>query len=327
MRRGRRGAGRPRGRGRPTTSSTWAATASSPSSWSAVHAPAGLDLTMRDVFKHPTVAELATVTKEIGKKDEAAEEPGEDETCGPVPLTPVMSWWREHGGETRDFSQSMTVRAPLGLTRDALVDSVQALLDHHPALRLRFGTAEGRPDEGRSWTLETLAPGAVRAEDHVRHVLADTDPSDARTNTGDTDPGADSEADADLPRLLRRVEHEARDRLDPESGAMLEAVFVDRGPHRRTRDARRAPLRRRRGLLAHPAARPGRRLHSRRGRAEARTARRGHLVPAVGAAARGARARKVPARTRRRCGRRLSPDRTPRWLRPTPWRRRAAWGT
>ncbi|WP_210771331.1 non-ribosomal peptide synthetase [Streptomyces albidus (ex Kaewkla and Franco 2022)] len=183
----------------------------------------GLRLNVRDVFKHPTVAELAAVAKETGRKSDTGEAAREDESCGPVPLTPVMNWWREHGGETKAFSQSMTVRAPLGLTRDGLVAAVQALLDHHPALRLRFGSSAGPTGEAQqSWTLETLAPGAVRAEDHVRHVLAD--------HAAD---GADAEAS--LPALLRRAEHEARDRLDPESGAMLEAVLVDRGPGRHGR--------------------------------------------------------------------------------------------
>ncbi|MFC4493028.1 amino acid adenylation domain-containing protein [Streptomyces ovatisporus] len=199
---------------------------------------AGYHLNVRDVFRHPTVAELATVTKEIAKKDDGGPAGGtpEAEENGPLPLTPVMHWWREHGGETTAFSQSMTLRAPLGATRERLAGAVQALLDHHPALRLRFGTSSspaGGDAAGREgaedWTLETLAPGAVRAEDcvHLHRVPAPDDAAGLRSGTG-------ARPDV-LPEALGEAMREARRRLDPRAGRMLQAVLVDRGPDRHGR--------------------------------------------------------------------------------------------
>ncbi|WP_245694310.1 non-ribosomal peptide synthetase [Streptomyces abyssalis] len=203
---------------------------------------AGLRFSVRDVFKHPTVAELATVAQEIKRRspragpvdtaagdtstagaDAAREADGEAaasaavaEACGPVPLTPVMHWWREHGGETTRFSQHMTLRAPLGLTRQRLTAAVQALLDHHHALRLRFAAPQGPGEHAGPWTLEVPPPGAVRAEDCVRYV-------------GSRD-GVRHESDHG--RELSEAVRAAQERLDPRAGRMLQAVFVDRGPER-----------------------------------------------------------------------------------------------
>ncbi|QPP06025.1 amino acid adenylation domain-containing protein [Streptomyces bathyalis] len=204
---------------------------------------AGLRFSVRDVFKHPTVAELAAVAQEIKGKspragaagtaargtstsgadadvageadsDSAATGPASvAEACGPVPLTPVMHWWREHGGETTRFSQHMTLRAPLGLTRHRLVAAVQSLLDHHHALRLRFGAPEGPGEHAGPWTLEVPPPGAVHAEDCVKYV---------RSRDG-------GEQESSHGQALSEAVRAAEDRLDPRAGRMLQAVFLDRG--------------------------------------------------------------------------------------------------
>ncbi|WP_216311791.1 non-ribosomal peptide synthetase [Streptomyces nanshensis] len=222
---------------------------------------AGLRFSVRDVFKHPTVAELATVAREIkgraaggaGRGAETAAErtpvdadgtdhgpgPADGETdaaaealreaCGPVPLTPVMHWWREHGGETRKFSQRMTLRAPLGLTTELLTGAVQALLDHHHALRLRFGAPEGPGEHEGAWTLDVPPPGAVRAEDCVLYV-------DARPGRGTSHPGTGTDADAERDAaLLSDAVRTASESLDPRAGRLLQAVFLDRGPERHGR--------------------------------------------------------------------------------------------
>ncbi|HEV7628557.1 MAG TPA: condensation domain-containing protein, partial [Streptomyces sp.] len=206
---------------------------------------AGYRLSVRDVFKCPTVAELATVTKEIAKKSSAAAEAPEqdDEGTGPLPLTPVMNWWREHDGETTAFSQSMTLRAPLGLTRDRLVAAVQALLDHHPALRLRFADGpdeKGSPDEADGkglWTLQTLAPGAVRAKECVHlHRVHDAGGEQGGHSGPSAVPDPSAAPDgASLGDALRDATRDARGRLDPRAGGKLQAVFVDRGPQQHGR--------------------------------------------------------------------------------------------
>ncbi|WP_338932444.1 amino acid adenylation domain-containing protein [Streptomyces netropsis] len=176
---------------------------------------AGLRISVRDVFRHPTTARLAEVAESVDPAGSAAgaahAAPTVDgEAVGPLPLTPIMHWWREqHSTDRASFSQCVTVRTPPGLTREQLVASVQALLDHHAALRLRLRCDGPSPE----WTPETLPAGTCRAEDHVRRV-------DAAGSPGR------------LPELLPDAVAAARGRLDPAAGVMLEAVFLDPGPTR-----------------------------------------------------------------------------------------------
>ncbi|MCH6163960.1 non-ribosomal peptide synthetase [Streptomyces marispadix] len=225
---------------------------------------AGLRFSVRDVFKHPTVAELAAVAEEFTGKADArrAEAHGtkgnrpetdkagakarrraltahpeaggeadaalfDEDACGPVPLTPVMHWWREHGGEVAEFSQHMTLRAPLGLTRDRLVAAVSALLDHHHALRMRFTAPTGTDEHTGPWTLHIPPPGTVPAEECVHRLDA--------TDTGGTGEQQDVRPSGAHAEFTSRAIRLARQRLDPRDGRMLQAVFVDRGPDRHGR--------------------------------------------------------------------------------------------
>jgi amino acid adenylation domain-containing protein/non-ribosomal peptide synthase protein (TIGR01720 family) len=92
---------------------------------------AGLELTPRDVFEQPTVQALAAVARL------AAARTIEDGTGDVVP-TPVMHWFLERGGELRRFSQSLLLHVPRDLGEPALARALQALLDHHDALRMRI---------------------------------------------------------------------------------------------------------------------------------------------------------------------------------------------
>ena len=70
-----------------------------------------------------------------------------------------MRWLAERGGPIERFNQAMLLQVPAGLSEEQLVAALQALLDHHDALRLRLVGA-GRAAE---WTLEIAPPGAVTA--------------------------------------------------------------------------------------------------------------------------------------------------------------------
>ncbi|MFF8816158.1 amino acid adenylation domain-containing protein [Streptomyces pactum] len=174
---------------------------------------AGISLTPRDVFEHKTVAELAKALGDdepAGERDAeppagAADEPGAG--VGPVPLTPIIHWMRERGGRVDRFSQTNMVVTPPGAGEERLRAALQTLLDHHDVLRMRL-----RRTGGVVWHLEVTAPGTVRAADCLRRVdLAGLPAEDAAARLAQETAGA-------------------WDRLDPEAGAMLQAVWFDAGP-------------------------------------------------------------------------------------------------
>ncbi|MFD4530480.1 condensation domain-containing protein, partial [Streptomyces sp. NPDC058470] len=99
--------------------------------------------------------------------------------------------------------QSALVVAPAGLDFVVLTDAVQALVDHHDALRARL---ELEP-ERRLVVPETAAAGAW------------TQRVDATGLEGD-----------DLGGLIREQAQAAVDRLDPRAGVMVQVVWFDAGP-------------------------------------------------------------------------------------------------
>ncbi|MFE4519263.1 amino acid adenylation domain-containing protein, partial [Kitasatospora sp. NPDC056783] len=161
---------------------------------------AGLAITARDVFTRKTAAGLADAALDLPQA--AAEAPGTG--TGPLPATPIVHWLAEHPGAIEQFdayNQSLTLRVPALATEAELTAALQALLDHHDALRLRT-TAD--------WRLETTAPGTVPAA--LRRVDA----------TG---------LDGTALRALRSAEgRAARARLAPREGVTVQAVWFDRGP-------------------------------------------------------------------------------------------------
>src|SRR3990172_6889590 len=101
---------------------------------------AGLHLTTRQVFEHPTVAGLAAVAE--GK---AAPEGEQGEVTGAVPLTPIQRWFFEQDlPERHHFNQSVLLKVRARVERGALEAALAALLRHHDALRLRFSREAGR---------------------------------------------------------------------------------------------------------------------------------------------------------------------------------------
>ncbi|QDL68845.1 non-ribosomal peptide synthetase [Streptomyces malaysiensis subsp. malaysiensis] len=166
---------------------------------------AGLELSVRDIFEHRTVAALADVVTEVAGT--VAEEPGAG--IGEVPLTPIAHWLLRRGADVDGFNMSVVLQTPAALRLDTLTRSLQTLLDHHDALRARLTSGPER-------RLETGAPGTVDAAPLVRHVRA----------TGQGGRHLDEPA---LNALVRAESESARDRLDLDRGTVVQAVWFDRG--------------------------------------------------------------------------------------------------
>ncbi|ATL25675.1 Siderophore biosynthesis non-ribosomal peptide synthetase modules, Bacillibactin synthetase component F [Streptomyces formicae] len=171
----------------------------------------GLVISAKDVFEHKTAAALARVATETDGGSVEEEGAG----VGPVPLTPIVHWFAELGGPVDELHQWRVLQAPAGCDQERLVATVQALLDHHDALRLRLTVDPGAPREGTGagdgWQLEVRAPGAVPADPMVRRVEC-----------------AGLEEDAYL-KLMVEHAHAARERLSLQEGSLVQAVWFDRG--------------------------------------------------------------------------------------------------
>ncbi|MFR9788486.1 amino acid adenylation domain-containing protein [Streptomyces sp. MB22_4] len=165
----------------------------------------------RDVFRHKTVAELARHARERQPKAErTAREP--EATTTPAPddaasLTPILHWQRERGGPVDGFHQSVCVRTPADLTLPRLRTLLATLVDRHDALRMRL-----RRDSG--WRFEVRPRGSAAPDEVIVRVDA---------------VGLD---EATYERVIRTEADQARQRLAPENGTMLQAVWFDAGPAR-----------------------------------------------------------------------------------------------
>ncbi|WP_373296659.1 amino acid adenylation domain-containing protein, partial [Streptomyces sindenensis] len=172
---------------------------------------AGLVITAQDVFQHRTPAGLATVAT----AEDAAplEEAGAG--TGAIELTPITAWLRDRKVPMDGFSQSMVLLSPAGLTRPQLSAALQALVDHHDALRLRLTvTGSGQDPE---WNLETLPRGAVDADMLIERI-------DVR--------GLDT---ASFEVALAEHGRRAVERLAPDAGTVLRALWLDAGSGRQGR--------------------------------------------------------------------------------------------
>ncbi|MFF9061878.1 amino acid adenylation domain-containing protein, partial [Streptomyces sp. NPDC014882] len=165
---------------------------------------AGLLLTPRDIFEHKTVEALAGVAAVV---DRAAED-GPDAGIGTVGATPIVRWLEERGGPVDRFNQSMLLQVPAGASAEHLTAALQTLLDHHDMLRARLTRGAG------GWSLEVPERGAADAAGLLRRVPLPSGPVRAETLAAALDEHATA----------------AWDRLSPEDGVMVQAVWFDAGP-------------------------------------------------------------------------------------------------
>ncbi|MFJ8477263.1 non-ribosomal peptide synthase/polyketide synthase [Kitasatospora sp. NPDC094011] len=94
---------------------------------------AGLALSPRDLFRHPTVAALAAAA------GTAVTVLGTEAVSGEVALTPIQHWFLDPGpAQAQHFNQSLVVEAPGAVDPAALRRALTALWAHHDALRCRF---------------------------------------------------------------------------------------------------------------------------------------------------------------------------------------------
>jgi amino acid adenylation domain-containing protein/non-ribosomal peptide synthase protein (TIGR01720 family) len=103
-------------------------------------ARAGLRLTAKSLFEHPTIAGLAAaIAPDATSAVAAGGAAGAGAIAGAVPLTPVQHWFFEHQmANFSHFNLATLLAAREPLAAPALARAVALLVAHHDALRLRF---------------------------------------------------------------------------------------------------------------------------------------------------------------------------------------------
>lgn len=154
----------------------------------------GIEMRARLMLECNNIRELATAV-DSGAQEHAPAAVADDR-FGEVMPAPIMSWMYECGNFRR-FTQNVLVSLPADITVARLEQILQALLDRHDMLRAILD------DDGR---LVTRRPGTVRVTDVLRAV----------------DAPADTALEAEVGAAL--------DRIDPRSGALVQAVWFRQGP-------------------------------------------------------------------------------------------------
>ncbi|WP_409061011.1 amino acid adenylation domain-containing protein [Streptomyces sp. SYP-A7185] len=168
----------------------------------------GLLVTPQQIFRLKTPAAIAAAAVPVRH----ASAPRPEDGVGEIESPPVTAQLRDDlallaadglPDAARRYGQYVVFELPSGVDLDQLSFALQAVLDHHDALRLQVSV----PVAGQ-WVMETLPPGAVKAGDVLTEAAA-----------------------APVPDLAAA----AQDRLDPERGIVTQALLVrgaDGGPDR-----------------------------------------------------------------------------------------------
>ncbi|WP_344646464.1 amino acid adenylation domain-containing protein, partial [Streptomyces durmitorensis] len=166
----------------------------------------GVEVTPRQIFEARTVAALARLasTQRQHASDAALEE-FDGGGVGPMPLPPIARHIRELGGSWNRFTMSALLQLPQGIDLAGLAATLGAVIDHHDILRSSLESA----GDG---SLHVAPPGSVDAAALIHRVTCD--------GRWSQDWQRDAQAELDT----------ATERLDPESGVMVQAVWFDPAP-------------------------------------------------------------------------------------------------
>jgi non-ribosomal peptide synthase protein (TIGR01720 family) len=99
----------------------------------------GIFLAPNQIFENQTISELALFANTESKNI------SEETIVGNVSLLPIQHWFfEEHQNAPNYWNQAMMFDVPKNLNTDKLQKSIEYLVKHHDALRLRFEKTEGR---------------------------------------------------------------------------------------------------------------------------------------------------------------------------------------
>ncbi|MFJ9841393.1 non-ribosomal peptide synthase/polyketide synthase [Kitasatospora sp. NPDC101155] len=121
---------------------------------------AGLALSPRDLFRHPTVAALAAAAGTV------VAVAGTESVGGEVGLTPIQRWFLDpHPPYAGYFNQSVVVETPGPVDPEALRRALTALWAHHDALRCRFTAGADGTWQQHCAPADSAAPDLLEVHD------------------------------------------------------------------------------------------------------------------------------------------------------------------
>ncbi|QED47028.1 non-ribosomal peptide synthase/polyketide synthase [Cytobacillus dafuensis] len=100
----------------------------------------GWKLELKDLFRYPTVAELAPYVLQV-----TGGQISQEEVTGEVCLSPIQRWFFDQRfEEAHHWNQAVLLESPEDLDPVALQSSFESLLHHHDALRMTYREEDGR---------------------------------------------------------------------------------------------------------------------------------------------------------------------------------------
>jgi amino acid adenylation domain-containing protein/non-ribosomal peptide synthase protein (TIGR01720 family) len=158
----------------------------------------GLNLTPRQIFQFPTIAELAPIVGQ-GARISTDQAP----VTGTVELTPVQRWYLEIEREPRHFNQALLLDVTHGLDPSVIRETLAELLVHHDALRLRLVR------EGPAFRLDNQGLEAAQ----VRGVFVHVDLT--------------SLSEAEGRRAVEEISARLQESLAPTAAPLIRAAWFD----------------------------------------------------------------------------------------------------
>ncbi|MFP2903239.1 condensation domain-containing protein, partial [Corallococcus sp. 4LFB] len=156
---------------------------------------AGLKVTPKQLFQHPTVEQLAKVVEQgrgvVGEQGLVE---------GEAALTPIQRWFFERQlPQAHHFNQAVLLEAKEGVEAERLEEALKALVAHHDALRLRYEKGAG------GWTQHHAGVGPGP---YLRRL--------------------DVSASSDESEALAKAAKELQGSLRLDEGLLLRALLVER---------------------------------------------------------------------------------------------------
>ena len=163
---------------------------------------AGLRLTLKQIFQHQTIAELALVAETITHRRSE-----QGLVTGDVPLTPIQKWFFEQNcADPHHWNQARLLELRQDIAPVVLERAIQELAIHHDALRLRF------VQKDQEWTQFNAGH-----EEPVKLVLVDL----AATPEGEQ------------PAAIERSAAGLQGGMNLSEGPLILAALFDLGPRRK----------------------------------------------------------------------------------------------